>query len=86
LVSGNKGVIKTIDIDECSFNGSLPLPPPLGMGNYEGSLENIPRLTQRPQFADVVGILYDKKRNLIVTLYSDKMLILWKVTESEEGQ
>ena len=79
------GVIRLFNPQTLSHVVTLQKPPPLGKINIESGVRKIkvPQ-NQASKFADVMAVIADSSRNRLVAVYSDKMVFLWDVKDTEK--
>ena len=81
------GIIRVFNPKTLQHITTFQKPPPLGQTNIETGIKKIkvPQ-NQASKFADVVAVINDDQRHRILAIYSDKMIFLWDVKDTNKIQ
>ena len=81
------GIIRVFNPTNLQHITTFQKPPPLGQTNIETGVKKIKVANnQSSKFADVLAVIPDQARHRIISVYSDKMVFLWDVKDTQKIQ
>lgn len=85
LWNWSDGVIRLFNTDTLEHILTLPRPPPLGAANLTlGSKKSKPSASGEQKYADCVAVDMDDRNERIITVYSDRMILIWDLSTKEK--
>ena len=86
LCNCSDGIVRVFHTETLEHILTLPKPPILGSANQTVGMKKTRSTTSKEEakYADCLAVALDKIKQRIITVYSDKMILLWDLTSKDK--
>mmetsp|Transcript_39353 Transcript_39353/g.45182 ORF Transcript_39353/g.45182 Transcript_39353/m.45182 type:complete len:184 (+) Transcript_39353:468-1019(+) len=85
LCNCSDGVVRLFHTDTLEHILTLPKPPTLGSANQTVGMKKVkPASSKESKYADCIAVEMDESKDRVISVYSDRMILIWDLSNKEK--